>query len=118
MRKLCCMLLAIAVMSASLAGCASNNRSEATHSPDVRPSATATLPNDAHQGGGAGGTNDTNNDGRPDAVPDASERVSDGVLDDIGNAAGDVIEGAGDVIQGAGDAVGDAARRAGNALEH
>ena len=79
---------------------------------------TAALTNDAMEGGGAGGTNHTDNDGQPDASPDHSDRVSgDGPLDDIGDAAGDLIEGAGDAVEDAGDAVGKAANRAGNAMK-
>ncbi len=112
-------IAAALMLSVALMGC-SADRKDPMHSQDLRPSASVpgtTAPNDAMSGGGAGGTNDQNNDGRPDATPDASDRVSgDGIIDDIGDAAGDLIEGAGDGLEDAGDAVGDAAGRVGRAM--
>ena len=119
-------VLSAAVLTAALlAGCGGDQDAE-RHSQDLSPSGTlrvsdepeASVTNDAMEGGGAGGTNDTDNDGQPDASPDHSDRVSgDGPLDDIGDAAGDLIEGAGDAVEDAGDAGGKAANRAGNAMK-
>ena len=119
-------VLSAAVLAAAmLTGCGEEQDAE-RHSQDLSPSGTlrvseepeASAANDAMEGGGAGGTNDTNNDGQPDSSPDHSDRVSgDGPLDDMGDAAGDLIEGAGDAVEDAGDAVGKAADRAGNAMK-
>ena len=40
----------------------------------------------------------------------------DSVMDDIGDAAGDLARGAGDAVRDAGDAIGDAARDVGRAV--
>ncbi len=72
--------------------------------------------NDAMDGGGAGGTNDQNNDGRPDSSAGIGGQDGDSVMDDIGDAAGDLARGAGDVVRGAGDAIGDAANDVGRAM--
>lgn len=73
--------------------------------------------NDAMDGGGAGGTNDQNNDGRPDSSAGVGGQDGDSVMDDIGDAAGDLARGAGDVVRGAGDAIGDAANDVGRAMK-
>ncbi len=118
-------LAAVVLAAVLLTGCGADQNAEA-HTQDVGPSGTLrvsddpepSVSNDAMEGGGAGGTNDTDNDGQPDASPDHSDRVSgDGPLEDIGDAAGDLIEGAGDAVKDAGDAVGRAADRAGNAIK-
>ena len=125
-RKTICISAAAILLAACLAGCGGEEQGRASSDPSVRPSAAlpashspeVNVPNDAMDGGGAGGTNDTDNDGRPDASPDPSERVSgDGPLQDIGNAAGDLIQGAGEAVEDAGDAVGKAADRAGRAMK-
>ena len=106
-------VLPAAVLTALLlAGCG-GDQTGGSNSPHVDPSASLhvsdqpqpSVSNDAMEGGGAGGTNDTNNDGHPDASPD-----------DLGDAAGDLIEGAGDAAKDAGDAVGRAAEDAGDAV--
>lgn len=100
-----------------------DSRESARPTPDV---------NDAEDGGGAGGTNDVDNDGMPEtrAQSDAYDRAhggiddegrivdngGDSVMDDIGNAAGDVARGAGDAVGDAARGIGDAARDAGNAI--
>ena len=74
---------------------------------------SAGLNNDAAQGGGAGGTNyDQNN------VDGTGMNPSDGddVIDDIGDAAGDLTRGVGNAARSAGNAVGNATRNAGNAV--
>lgn len=119
-------ILAAAVLTLmALIGCTAGSEGE-THTQDVRPSATQRVSdaphpsatNDAMEGGGAGGTNDTDNDGNPDAQPDHTARMSgDGPLDDLGDAAGDLMQGAGDAVENAGDAVGRAADRAGRAMQ-
>ena len=103
------------VLGISLMGCSRKNV-EAKNSPSPTQRPTATVPgnqeqnNDALDGGGAGGTNDTNKDNHSTATPETSPQVSgDGVLDNIGDAAGDLVEGAGDAIQDAGNAIGNAA---------
>lgn len=117
-------------MAAALTGCsAGRNDNNAGHvSPtnsltpdyDDRASAgvggaqnSAGLNNDAAQGGGAGGTNyDQNN------VDGTGINPSDGddLIDDIGDAAGDLTRGVGNAARNAGNAVGNAARNAGSAV--
>ena len=117
-------ILSAVVLAAVLTACGPAAEDEPGQ--DGKPGASAqmsrapesSMPNDAMEGGGAGGTNDTDNDGKPDASPDHSERVSgDGPLEDLGDAAGDLIQGAGDAAEDAGDAVGKAADRAGRAMK-
>ena len=120
-------VLPAAVLTALLlAGCGGDQAGESS-SLRVDPSASASLhvsdqpqssvTNDAMEGGGAGGTNATNNDGHPEASRDHSAQSSgDTPLDDLGDAAGDLIEGAGDAAKDAGDAVGRAAEDAGDAV--
>ena len=110
--------LAMAVLlSFSFVGCSGRNESSnSSLAPTSSPAATKpgnqngqNNHNDALEGGGAGGTNDSGNNGQSNASPDPSARVSgNGVMNDIGNAAGDLMEGAGNAIQDAGDAVGNA----------
>ena len=120
---------AMALVCVLLVGCSSDdeqhsqrvdNSPSVTQSGDHSPRESAN--NDAYQGGGAGGTNDVDNDGQPEssAHPSAhpSDRVSVGPLDDIGDAAGDLIGGAGDAVRDVGDAIGDAANDADRALGH
>lgn len=73
--------------------------------------------NDAMEGGGAGGTNDLDNNGLPDGAAGSGGQDGDSVIDDIGDAAGDLARGAGDVVRGAGDAIGDAANDVGRAMK-
>ena len=103
------------VLGVSLMGCSRKN-ADAKHSPAPTQRPTATVPgnqeqnNDALDGGGADGTNNSDNGNHSTITPDATPNVSgDGVLDNIGDAAGDLVEGAGDAIQDAGDAIGNAA---------
>ena len=70
----------------------------------------------AFEGGGAGGTNDQNNDGLPDGSAGTGGQGGDSVMDDIGDAAGDLARGAGNAVRDAGDAIGDAARNVGRAM--
>ena len=98
-------LPAVLLAAFLLAGCAGETEVPSDH---LTPSATLpasekpspTPPNDAMEGGGAGGTNDTDNDGVPDAGPSHSVRPSgDGPLEDIGDAAGKAADRAGRAIQ-------------------
>ena len=59
------------------------------------------------EGGGAGGTNDTNNDGKPDADADHSGHPenSDNLLDDAGEAVEDGLDKAGRAVRRAADDV-------------
>ena len=119
-------VLAAALLTAgALSGCGGDGEMDAA-SHSVYPSASAmisdhpepSVSNDAMEGGGAGGTNDTDNDGKPDASPDAGhQETGDGPLDDLGDAAGDLLEGAGDAVEDVGDAAGKAANRAGQAMK-
>ena len=107
--------LAMAVLlSFSFVGCSGRNESSnSSLAPTSSPAATTpgnqndqSNHNDALEGGGAGGTNDSGNSGQSNANPDPSARVSgNGVINDIGNAAGDLVEGAGNAIRDAGNAV-------------
>lgn len=94
-------VLLLAVLSTLLfAGC--SRKPAETTTPQPTPSAQ--VPNDANQGGGAGGTNDQNNDGDPDSTPDLDERVENGidrVEDDVENGMNDVKN---DVEKGVEDA--------------
>ena len=85
---------------------------DARHSSNVQNSAD--VGNDAAQGGGAGGTNDRNNDGTPDGTSDPAN--SGNLVDDIGDAAGDLARGAGNAARDVGDAIGNAANDAGRAM--
>lgn len=111
------------VMTIALVGCSRKNKTPEnspapTHTPSVTVPGNQENHNDAFEGGGAGGTEDNRNDDIHSEMPDASPHVSgDGVLDDIGDTAGDLVEGAGDAVRDAGDAIGDAANRAGNAMK-
>ena len=78
--------------------------------------------NDAMQGGGAGGTNDLDNNGLPDGSASVGgqsrSRSNTGsrVMDDIGDAAGDLARGAGNAVRDAGNAIGDATSNVGRAM--
>lgn len=91
-----------------------NSGGDAQHSPGMNGGSSG---NDAMDGGGAGGTNDQNNDGRPDSSAGVGGQDGDSVMDDIGDAAGDLARGAGDVVRGAGDAIGNAANDVGRAMK-
>ena len=104
----------------ALAGC-SANREE---------SSAPVEPTDHISGGGVQNTpgmggadhspgmnsNDQNNDGLPDGSAGTGGQGGDSVMDDIGDAAGDLARGAGDAVRDAGDAIGDAARDVGRAV--
>lgn len=116
---------ALLALSVLLTGCGKDMEGE-TASQQPKPSVSLPIgtpqspnaPNDAAEGGGAGGTNDTDNDGVPDVAPSHSETGdTDTPLDDLGDAAGDLIQGAGDAVEDAGDAVGKAADRAGRVIK-
>lgn len=62
-RRLSVFLLAV-MATFVFAGCSSNDPVKTT--PEAVPATQ--VPNDADQGGGAGGTNDENNDGTPDST--------------------------------------------------
>ena len=81
---------------------------------DIRNSAD--VGNDAAQGGGAGGTNDLDNDGVPDGSAGRSRSGVGRAVDDIGDAAGDLVRGAGNAVREVGDAVGDAVSDVGRAV--
>lgn len=112
MKRNVLIFLLAAATAVSLMGCASENMEPSREAVPVTE-----VPNDAAEGGGAGGTSDQNNDGMPDSTPGISERVEDSPMEDLGDAAGDVMEGAGDAVEKAGDAVGDTARKAGEAMQ-
>lgn len=98
------------VLMLSLASCGKRD-SDSAHTPNISPAPSAsqnTVPNDAFNGGGAGGTNDLDNDGRPDAtLPGHTDEEND-ILDNIGDAMEDIADGiadgVGDVASGIGDA--------------
>ena len=77
MKRRLSVFLLVVMATFVFAGCSSNDPVKTT--PEAVPATQ--VPNDADQGGGAGGTNDENNDGTPDSTPDPDERVEDG-LDD------------------------------------
>ena len=90
-RRLSVFLLAVLAVFV-FAGCSSNDPVKTT--PESVPATQ--VPNDADQGGGAGGTSDKNNDGTPDSTPDPDERVEDGLDDvkqDVENGVDDVKDG-------------------------
>ena len=108
MKIRCAAAILAVVMVFTLIGC-SRNRGNAENSaaPTGAPSATAPgNQNDSFEGGGAGGTEDSQNSSRPDNSPEVSPNGDgDGLLNDIGDAAGDLMDGAGDALQDAGDAI-------------
>lgn len=113
-------LAAACAVALALTGCSAgrNDNSAEPVAPtnsltaDSNDRASAGVPNDAAQGGGAGGTNaKPENSYHQNNVPGSESMPSDGdgLVDDIGDAAGDVARGAGDMVRGAGNAIGDAA---------
>ena len=115
MKRFCSVLAVVLVLMFCLVGCSRKNQTETeppivsskpnptpSHSVSPTPSHSVApspslmpgdrLPgNDANEGGGAGGTNEHGDE--------------DGILDDIGDVAGDLIDGAGDALNDVGDAV-------------
>lgn len=121
MKKKCLAVCLALVLIMGLVGCSRRSeKPQNSSAPTPKPSASVSDDredqNDSFEGGGAGGTEskDPAISDRPDASPDVT---GDGILDDIGDGAGDLINGAGDAIQDTGDAIGDAVRKAGDALK-
>lgn len=86
------------VLMLSLASCGKRD-SDATHTPSLSPAPSVsqdTGPNDAFDGGGAGGTNDLDNDGHPDAALPGHTDGENDILDDIGDAMEDIADGVAD----------------------
>lgn len=126
------LLAAALVLSLSLAGCSAKNNPQNSTEPNtngnhsVMPDTTHSdvLPgNDANEGGGAGGTvegeNGMHNDGNDNhnnINNTDNNNTDDGTLNDIGDAAGDMIEGAGDAVGDVMDGAGNAARKSGDAI--
>lgn len=108
--------------SADIDGAQSSNRVDDDIGAGSNAQNSAYIDNDAAQGGGAGGTNDRNNDGTPDssnagsAGANRNPSETDRVIDDIGDAAGDLARGAGNAVRDAGDAIGNAANDVGRAM--
>ena len=112
MKKSVMILVLTLAMSIGLVGCAAKNTPNESHSPSasvspyVTPSTTphtdvlpdTTLPNDAYEGGSAGGTNN------PNGVYDDHNNgtVNDGTVNNGTNHGNGVI---GDVIDDVGDAI-------------
>lgn len=101
MRRTCSILVLALAACFVFAGCSSK---PAEMTPDVIPASQ--TPNDANQGGGAGGTSDQNNDGEPDATPGPDERVEDG-MDDMKD---DIEDGVDDVKNSVQEGMDDAKR--------
>lgn len=102
-------ILALALAACFVfAGCSSK---PAEMTPDVIPASQ--TPNDADQGGGAGGTNDQNNDGEPDSTPGLDERVEDG-MDDMKQDIEDGVDDAKDSVE---EGIDDAKRGIENATD-
>lgn len=107
-RRLSVFLLAVLAVFV-FAGCSSNDPVKTT--PESVPATQ--VPNDADQGGGAGGTSDKNNDGTPD------ERVEDGLDDvkqDVENGVDDVKDGVKEGMDDMKRGIDDAADRAQNEM--
>lgn len=109
MKKALCICLG-AILTLGLMACSRQTAPQVSPSPtpSVSPSPTvAPEPdNDANQGGGAGTGVDDNaiiDENRPDGQ-------SGGVMDNMENAAGDLVEGAGNAIDDAARGIGNAAR--------
>lgn len=117
MKHITITLSLMAVTALMLTGCM-GGKAEPSPSPSPSPSPTPSVrpvtPDDSFQGGGAGGTNDTDYDGHPDS----SATPSDSLLDDMGDAAGDMMEGAGNALDDAASGVGDALQDTGNAPDN
>lgn len=114
------------VLALALTGCSANRDGDVNPAESANngigstssPDAGGANGNDAMMGGGAGGTNDLDNDGLPEDSGDSQSRSNNGgnVMDDIGDAAGDLARGAGNAVRDAGDAIGDAANDVGRAM--
>ena len=131
-------LAAAAALVICLTGCSVGNESEDINSAAPSPT-TSVIPsdnlpqNDANEGGGAGGTNDSGNGMNGDNnsmhsnTPGTGSNGQngsgngtnhdDGVLDNAGDAVGDLIEGVGNGVDNALDGVGDAVRNGGRAID-
>ena len=100
------------VLALALTGCSANRDG------DVNPADSANNGIGSTSSPDAGGTNDLDNDGLPEGSGDSQSRSNNGgnVMDDIGDAAGDLARGAGNAVRDAGDAIGDAANDVGRAM--
>ena len=108
MKKITAFTLAF-ILALTLTACSSKDNGQTTTSPtpsagqsaSPSPSITPDPGNDSMEGGGAGGTNDTNNDGKPDADADHSGQPenSDNLLDDAGEAVEDGLDKAGRAVR-------------------
>ena len=121
MKKKCIAVFLALALAVGLVGCSRRSEKPDNSSvPEPKPTASMSAnheeDNDSFEGGGAGGTEskDPVISDRPDASPDVTDG---GMLDDIGDGAGDMMDGVGDAIRDAGDAIGNAARKAGDALK-
>lgn len=128
MKRRFALLAASAVLIFALTACSARNDSGTgdvnSVTPDTTPSAVPgdQMPgNDANEGGGAGGTNhDANGDGSSTNPGYSTQdgnglNRDDGVLDNVGDAAGDLMRGIGNGVGNALDRMGNAARDGGNA---
>jgi len=101
-----------AVLIFGLAACSRQTAPQVTPSPSPTPSAspsptvTPEPSNDADQGGGAG----TGVDGDTVIGENQPAGPDGGVMDNMENAAGDLVEGAGNTIDDAARGIGNAAR--------
>lgn len=117
------------LMAMALTGCSASRdkdsaaSSDPTHSmtSDYDGQASAGMDDGAYYSDNAGTDRDdghVSDDYYQNNVAGDGSRPSTGggVMDNIGDAAGDMVRGAGDVVRGAGDAIGDAANDVGRAM--
>ena len=139
MKRRFALLAVSAVLVLSLAACSARNDTGTGSVNSVNPDTTpSTVPsdqipgNDANEGGGAGGTNDSNNgagngmngngsNSMPSTNPGNTAQdgngtnYDNGVLDNAGDAAGDLMRDIGNGVGNVLDNMGNAARKGGNA---
>ena len=137
MKRRFALMAVVVVLAVCLAGCSSRNEPGTGEVNSVNPDTTpSTIPNDnlpendANEGGGAGGTTDSNNgmDNSNDSMhtegpgsgstADSGQNNTgtnrdDGILDHAGDAAGDLMNGVGDALNDVGNAV----RNGGRAID-
>ena len=138
MKRRFAVLTVVVAFVLCLTGCSARNESGGTDSTAPKPT-PSTIPgdnlpqNDANEGGGAGGTNDSGNgmngdnnsmhSNNPGAGSNGQNgsgngtNHDDGVLDNAGDAVGDLIEGVGNGVGDAIDDVGNAVRNSGRAID-
>jgi len=97
-------------MALALTGCSANR--DVDNTDPVQPTNSASASQSDRPSAGVGGGAQHS----PDANGAQNSAGMGDAIDDIGDAAGDVVQGAGNAIDDVGDAIGDAANSAGRAM--